>query len=89
MLPYVLPPIKNWQPFCSEQHQRQIKYQNARIFNEIDRYHHHQQFLFKKENNENDMAAQVFWAVFLFQPTTQQLILMVLPFHPYIFQCMY
>ena len=31
---------------------------------EIDRYHHHQQFLFKiKENNENDMAAQVFWDV--------------------------
>ena len=32
---------------------------------EIDCYNHHQQFLFKiKENNENDMAAQVFWAVF-------------------------
>ena len=24
-----------------------------------------------KENNENDMAAQVFWAVFLFQPTAE------------------
>ena len=28
---YVLPPIKNWWPFCSEQLQRQIIYQNARI----------------------------------------------------------
>ena len=31
-LRYVLPPIKNWWPFCSEQLQRQIIYQNARIF---------------------------------------------------------
>ena len=31
-LRYVLPSIKNWQPFCSEQLQRQIINQNARIF---------------------------------------------------------
>jgi len=31
---------------------------------EIDLYHHHQQFIFEiKEHNENDRAAQVFWAV--------------------------
>ena len=42
-----------------------------------------------KENNENDMAAQVFWAVFI--PTAgralsaQQQISMVLPFHPLYF----
>ena len=31
-LGYVLPPIKNWWPFCSEQLQRQIIYQSDRIF---------------------------------------------------------
>ena len=31
-LPYVLPPIKNWWPFCSEQLQGQTIYQNAQIF---------------------------------------------------------
>ena len=39
-----------------------------------------------KENNENDMAAQVFWAVYYSSDgqakLAQQLILMVLPFHP-------
>ena len=39
-----------------------------------------------KENNENDMAAKVFWAVFYSSDgqakSAQQLILMVLPFHP-------
>ena len=31
-LRYVLPPIQNWWPFCSEQLPRQIIHQNARIF---------------------------------------------------------
>jgi hypothetical protein len=44
-----------------------------------------------KENKENDMAAQVFWAVF-FPPDSQaksdqQLISTVLPFHPLYFPC--
>ena len=37
---------------------------------EIDCHHHHQQFLSKfKENNENDIAAHTFWAVFYSSPT--------------------
>jgi hypothetical protein len=31
-------------------------------------WYQHQQF---KENNENDMAAQVFWTAFLFQPMAE------------------
>ena len=44
-----------------------------------------------KENNENDMAAQVFWAVFIpadgQAKSAKQLISTVLPFHPLYFSC--
>ena len=47
-------------------------------------------YLKLKENNENDMAAQVFWAVFFIPAdgrakSAQQLISTVLPFHPLYF----
>ena len=44
-----------------------------------------------KEKNENDMSAQVFWAVFIpadsRAKSAQQLIFTVLPFHPLQFPC--
>ena len=40
-----------------------------------------------KENNENDMAAQVFWLFFIPAKSAQQLISTVLPFHHLYFPC--
>ena len=90
-LRYVLPPIKklvtflfwtatktNYTSKCSDFQKKLINTITTNIF-----------YLRFKENNENDMAAQVFWAVFI--PTAgralsaQQQISMVLPFHPLYF----
>ena len=60
VLCYVLPQIKNWWPFCSEQLQKQIMHKNKLI----DTSTTINLYLKFKENNENDMAAQVFWTVF-------------------------
>ena len=80
-LRYVLPPIKNWWPFCSEHLQRLIMYQNDWIFKRtwlrplpqclapLPQW-----FLMKfKENNENDMAAHAFWTVFYFSHRPSQI----------------
>ena len=63
-LRYVLPPIKNSWPFCSEQ---------LRFSKEIDWCSTSNFYLKITENNENDIAAQVFWAVFYSSQRPSQL----------------
>ena len=46
-LRYVLPPIKNWWHFCSEQHKDKLYIKMLGFSKEIDWYHHHQKFLFE------------------------------------------
>ena len=52
---------------------------------ELDWLHHHQQFISKKEDNENDMAANTFLAVFIpaigGAKSAKKLISTVLPFY--------
>ena len=83
-LRYVLPPIKNWWPFCSAKlYIKMLGFQRKLI----DTITNSNFYLGVKENNGNYMAAQVFWDVFFpandWAKSVQHLILTVLPFHPH------
>ena len=83
---YVLPPKKIGDLFVLNSYKDKSYIEINWLIDTITTSNFYKKF---KENNENDMAAQVFWAFFFpanfWAKSAQQLILTVLPFHPLYF----